>query len=85
MEIVADIDAMYHQVRVDLNDIDALNFMWFPDVISRNNQKSIKCLYTILEEVCLNAVPITLYNEQHLKTQKSLIQIFSAHCREISM
>ena len=29
--IVADAEAMYHQVRVNPNDADALKFMWFPD------------------------------------------------------
>ena len=29
--IFADVEAMYHQVRVNPNDTDALKFMWFPD------------------------------------------------------
>ena len=29
--IVADVEAMYHQVHVNPNDTDALKFMWFPD------------------------------------------------------
>ena len=29
-EDVADVEAMYHQVRVNPNDIGALKFMWFP-------------------------------------------------------
>ena len=31
MAIVADVEAMYHQVRVNSNDTDALKFMWFPN------------------------------------------------------
>ncbi len=29
--LVADVEAMYHQVCVDPKDIDALRFLWFPD------------------------------------------------------
>jgi len=29
--IVSDIEAMFHQVRVDPKDHDALSFIWWPD------------------------------------------------------
>ena len=29
--LMADVEAMYHQVRVNLNDVDALRFLWFPN------------------------------------------------------
>ena len=28
--VMADVEAMFHQVRVDLNDVDSLRFLWFP-------------------------------------------------------
>ena len=31
MTIIADMEAMHHQVHFDPNDIDALKFMWLPD------------------------------------------------------
>ena len=29
--LIADVEAMYHQIKVHSDDVDALRFLWYPD------------------------------------------------------
>ena len=58
--LTSDVDAMFHQVRVDPKACNALRFCGGQTLILRNLQKNIKCKYIYLEPHLPQAVRVTL-------------------------
>ncbi len=62
---MADVEAMFYQVKVDPHDVDAFRFLWYPNGDLEREHEEFQMMVRLFGGVCVPVVRCMHSKEQH--------------------